>query len=210
MTVNPHHLIMFVKAPVPGKVKTRLTPAYSHEESAKLYRGWVREIYTSVRALNVDLKIAYEAQSEFPTPEWIASQASIDFFYQSGKTLGERLKHAFSQAFKAGARRVVAIGSDSPGLPVEFVAEAFSALQSNDVALGPTPDGGYYLAGLSRLLPDLFENISWSSAQVYGETVKVIREARYSLHVLPEYFDIDYPEDLKRVENVPSNGKVFN
>ncbi len=201
MNRGSERLILFAKAPVPGRVKTRLTSVYTKEEAARLYRGWARGIYSSVLELGVPVQVAYEALPEFPGPEWIGNGERLEFFYQSGKSLGERLSHAFSRAFKEGADRVVAIGSDSPGLPVRYLQDAFAALESKESVLGPTPDGGYYLIGMNRFLPDLFQNISWSTPKVFNETLEIILQKRYSLKLLPEYFDIDVPEDMERLKN---------
>lgn len=194
-------LILFAKAPVPGHVKTRLTSVYTNEEAAILYRGWARGIYSRALKAGVPVQVAYEALPEFPGPDWIGNGERLEFFYQSGATLGERLTRAFSHAFKEGVKRVAAIGSDSPGLPVRNIRDAFTALESVESVLGPTPDGGYYLIGMSRYLPDLFRNISWSTPKVFNETLEIIHQKRYSLKLLPEYFDIDIPEDMERLQH---------
>lgn len=118
---------------------------------------------------------------------------------QEGEDLGTRLKQAFSQAFDDNVERVVVMGSDSPTVPLQCVDEAFDALSSHDVVLGPALDGGYYLLGSSRLVPELFEHISWGSGTVFQETKDALQRAGCSYSVLIEWYDIDTDEDLARL-----------
>lgn len=197
------NLILFVKAPVPGRVKTRLVPPLTHEEACRLYRGWSREIYRSVRELDgVRVEVAYESHPAFPTPDWLdLGRDRVPFFEQERGDLGRRLVQAFSRAFESGQERVAVIGSDSPGLPLQHIRETFAALEGHDLVLGPTQDGGYYLVGLrKRVIQRIFEGIPWSTTGVFTNTVKVAAEMGLRLHLLPEYFDIDRPEDLKRIK----------
>jgi rSAM/selenodomain-associated transferase 1 len=194
-------LILFVKAPVPGQVKTRLTPALTPEQACGLYRSWACDIYRrSSEWGGAQIEVAYAPHPSFPTPDWVSAEASVASFEQEGKTLGEKLIRAFSSGFSRGADRVVIIGSDSPGLPVDYLEQAFEGLSAKPVALGPADDGGYYLIGLQgRLRPELFQDIAWSTDSVFSQTMDRASRFGLSVHLLPGYFDIDTPEDLRKL-----------
>ena len=121
---------------------------------------------------------------------------------QPDGSLGDRLIHAFSRAFANGMERAVIIGSDSPGLPLNYLEDAFDRLNSADVVLGPSQDGGYYLIGLSKSLhPEIFQNISWSTSLAFAQTLNAAKQIGLSAELLPEYFDIDTFHDLKKLRD---------
>lgn len=195
-----NRLIMFVKAPVAGKVKTRLCPPFSHEQAARFYRAFAEDTFRLLSMLpGMEMELAYEPDQLFRSPAWIDPNAR--FFMQEGTDLGARLIHAFDHAFSHGAERVVIIGSDSPGLPPRFVTEAFESLDHHDVALGPSSDGGYYLVGLRRPCPKIFHQIPWSGPEVYRRTMEAINGEVLSVHSLPEFGDVDIPEDLNALRS---------
>ena len=191
-------LIVFVKSPIAGNVKTRLIPHLTSEESAGLYRCFVVDILNALEPLAQDgrLVVAYEPSSRMPDLSWTGFRRPPEFFRQEGKSLGERLGHAFGVAFGRGCRQVVIIGSDSPTLPPAYVDQAFAALNDADIVLGPATDGGYYLIGLSRPCLKLFDNVAWSTDQVFERTARNAQDVGYRLRVLPEHYDIDTVADL--------------
>ncbi len=197
-----NRLILFVKAPAPGKVKTRLVPPLSHKEAASLYRSWAREIYgTAVKNASASVHVAYSADPAFPTPQWLSdSDSKVNFFVQQGHNLGDRMGRAFERAFGESCEKVILIGTDSPGLPAEYINEGFKHLDNHDLVLGPTPDGGYYLIGLkNNFRQKLFEGVQWSTATVLEQTLTNARTLGLHKAMLPEYFDVDRPEDLERI-----------
>ena len=200
-------LIIFVKAPVPGKVKTRLVPPLTYEEASLLYRTWAADICDRARSLkSISLLVAYDPHPDYPTPDWLGFRGeALSFFQQRGENLGERILHAFSYAFKRGAERALVIGTDSPGLPIPYIDDAFDSLMGSDLVLGPTPDGGCYLIGARRNpAPALFQNVLWSTRQVFLKIIENAAKLNLSVCALPEYFDVDRPEDLLRLQNSPS------
>ena len=201
-------LIVFVKSPVPGDVKTRLIPHLSAEESAGLYRCFVVDILGALSP-NGDtrLLVAYQPNSKMPDLSWLGFRSAPEFFRQEGKSLGERLIHAFGVAFGRGCREVVIIGSDSPTLPASFIEQGFAALRDADVVLGPATDGGYYLIGLSRPCMKLFEDVAWSTDQVFERTARSAQAQGYRLRVLPTHYDVDTVEDLKVLQRELANGQ---
>ena len=196
-----NELIIFVKAPVPGNVKTRLVPPLSYEQAAGLYRTWAKEAFVNANHLDdAKVEIAYASHPKIPVPNWLSEgKTQPDYFMQQGGHLGERLIHAFSRAFSNGMQRVVIIGSDSPGLPCNYLIDAFHHLERSDMVLGQAQDGGYYLVGLSHCSrPELFQDIPWSSSQVFARTIEAAAKTGLSVQLLPEYSDIDTFYDLEQ------------
>ena len=190
-----NRLILFAKAPVPGRVKTRLCPPLSPEQAAGLYVAFARDSFELLDGVEkASVEIAYEPSRLFTDPAWISRRAR--WFPQKGRDLGARMAHAFERAFAAGASRVVIVGSDSPGLPARRFGEAFASLKSRDCVLGPSRDGGYYLIGLRRACPALFRGIRWSTDEVFAKTVALARAQGLTLRRLPSFGDVDRPEDL--------------
>ena len=199
-------VVVFVKDPQPGTVKTRLTPFLSPEEAADLYQAFIRDTLHTVCCVPDALtSAAFTPDDARVSLQSLGDNQEIDWFSQTGDTLGARLWHAFQRAFQHGASRVVTIGSDSPALPASIITQAFEALTRGDVVLGPATDGGYYLIGLAHRGAEtdryqvLFEDIAWSTEMVYTQTVDAIRQAHLTYRQLPVWFDIDQPEDLLRL-----------
>lgn len=192
-------LIIFVKSPIPGDVKTRLIPHLSGLEAADLYKCFVADILKTVSQLSMPAKVqvAYQPHAKAADLSWLGARNTPELFKQDGRSLGERLIHAFGMAFGRGSQHVVIIGSDSPTLPKTYIEQAFQALKETDVVLGPAMDGGYYLIGLSRPCLKLFEDVSWSTDQVFERTAQNAQSLRYSLKVLPSHYDIDTIDDLR-------------
>jgi rSAM/selenodomain-associated transferase 1 len=192
-----------VKSPIPGDVKTRLIPHLSGSEAADLYKCFVSDIIKSLSQLNLSVRtqVAYQPHAKATDLSWLGMKNTPEIFRQEGRSLGERLIHAFGVAFGRGAQQVVIIGSDSPTLPVPYVEKAFVELSEADVVLGPSFDGGYYLIGLSRPCLKLFEDVSWSTDQVFERTAQNAVNQRYSLRILPKHYDIDTIDDLKTLHS---------
>ena len=190
-------LIVFIKSPMAGNVKTRLIPHLSAEEAANLYRCFVLDVLKSLLPEGPDgrLIVAYQPSNKMPDLSWTGRHPP-EFFRQEGKSLGERLAHAFGTAFGRGCRQVVLIGSDSPTLPPAYIEQAFAALQEADVVVGPATDGGYYLIGLSRPCLKLFDDVAWSTDQVFERTVQIAQSQGFRLRVLPTHYDVDTVDDL--------------
>jgi rSAM/selenodomain-associated transferase 1 len=189
-------LVVFMKAPEPGRCKTRLCPPLSAVQAAGLYRAFCRDVLETARGAGADLWIAYEPSPAFPTPGWAAGDR---FFVQRGETLGHRLIHAFDALFGQGYGRVAAIGTDAPALPPERLTEAFGALEMMESVFGPALDGGYYLVGLSARRPDLFRGIPWSTDRVMEATRAALARDGVTAAFLPREADVDTAEDLWRL-----------
>ena len=194
-------VIVFAKNPIPNAVKTRLIPTLSPEQAATLYTAFLTDWCETLAELpDVDLVIAYtpaEAQSDL--------QALIgdDAIYipQIEAGLGERLTSATEWAAEHGYTKILLVGSDSPTLPISYISQALTLLDSRNIVIGPSTDGGYYLIGfsvetLATTVPHVFEEIAWSTAEVFQQTVTRIHAAEATLGLLPPWYDIDRAEDL--------------
>jgi uncharacterized protein len=191
-------LILFVKYPEKGKVKSRLVFGGDDGHVADLYRCFIEDLLERVSSGDYRLFIAFDPpEKEKDCIELIGS--GFSYMTQIGADLGARMCNAFTSCFAEGFRSVVIIGSDSPDLPQRIIEEAFQSLRSHGAVIGPTYDGGYYLIGFSKdsFSESFFENITWSTDTVYAETVRRFDEGGVSFHVLPRWRDIDTVEDVR-------------
>ncbi len=191
-------LLVFAKAPVPGKVKTRLAEAIGEEEAAAIYRRLGQEVVDGVREGNYQTVIAFDPpDSAKEVREWLGPNELV-FVPQSEGNLGDRLTEAFRNAF-ADADTVCVIGTDAPGVNRALVERAFAELErpgGAQVVVGPAMDGGYYLLALRRPVDTLFRDIPWSTDRVLERTLERIRRAGLSVALLEPLSDIDRLEDL--------------
>ncbi len=189
-------LLIFVKAPVPGQVKTRLRPWLAPDEAAQLYRCLVQDtLATARRVKRVRVAIAYAAHAAFPDCSWLKTEVPV--VLQKGADLGERLTRAFRWAFRHKAQRVVVIGSDAPDLSARWLAQAFRVLERADAVLGPTTDGGYHLIGLNEPNPALFADMPWSTSRLLAKTLTRIERLHVSVDCLRPIADLDTPADVR-------------
>lgn len=191
-------LLVFLKAPVPGRVKTRLASDIGAAAAARAYVAMARAVRDSALSLRgVRVVWVYRAAAAFPDLRWLERPRG-PLWPQASGDLGRRLAAGFSRAFREGARRVCAIGADSPDLPAGRVRWAFAALQARDAVLGPAEDGGYYLLGLRRETPSLFSGIAWSGPRVRRQTLERASAAGLSVARLPLHYDVDDAAGLRR------------
>lgn len=186
-------LIVFVKNPVLGKVKTRLAATTSAEDALRIYSALVSHTQRILEGLTADLRVYYSDQREV-NQGWPGKHCTVHV--QQGNTLGERLHHAFLETFEQGYRKVVVIGSDCLELTSDHLASSFDVLTDHDIVMGPTFDGGYYLLGMKHFHPALFAHKSWSTALVYAQTLRDIEAMNLTWQVLDTLHDIDTVEDV--------------
>jgi rSAM/selenodomain-associated transferase 1 len=198
-------LIVFTRYPEPGTTKTRLAGLLGDHEAAAVQKKLTEHTMLQARKLMevypVTITIYFHGGSREKMQQWLGG----DFFYreQGRGDLGQRMAHAFADAFKQKYHRIVIIGTDCPDLKAGHMKEAFASLRRNDLVMGPATDGGYYLIGLSRTESSLFENISWGTETVLAETLKIAAEKGLSTDLLEILSDVDRPEDLKHINNNP-------
>jgi len=185
-------LIVFAKNIILGKVKTRLAKTVGNNEAFNVYKHLVDITeQESLKMENCDVHIHFSdvvLKSLWPNNEK---------FVQQGNDLGERMMNAFDDSFKLGYKRVIGIGSDLPDLSAEIMTEGLNSLKSNDTVFGPSEDGGYYLIGMTKLIPEIFINKAWSTETLLDSTRSELNDLGYSCAILKELNDVDTIEDLK-------------
>lgn len=196
-------VVVMAKAPRAGAVKTRLCPPLTLSEAAELSRCFLLDTVARVRQLaTAQPVLAYTPPA---SRAWFEALAP-DFLLmpQQGDDLGRRMATCFERLFAQGYTGVLLTGSDLPTLPVAHLQQATTLLARphTDVVLGPSEDGGYYLIGLRRLYPELFDDMVWSTSQVYAETVRRAKSSGLTVASLPSWFDVDTPADLARVRRM--------
>lgn len=191
-------LMIFVKYPEPGKVKTRLAKTLGAKEAARLYRVMAEDV---IRRLGTNVHGKYDTIIFFDPPDrasdikdWLGSGRS--YTPQSGRDLGEKLANAFRTVFDLGARRAVVIGTDCLSITGEIITGALQHLEKKDVVIGPAEDGGYYLLGLSRNIPELFGSVDWSTDKVFRQTVEKAKRLGLSYTTLERLKDLDEYSDI--------------
>ncbi|MBI2470333.1 MAG: TIGR04282 family arsenosugar biosynthesis glycosyltransferase [Planctomycetes bacterium] len=201
-------LIIFLKYPEPGKVKTRLAKALGDEKACSIYKLLAERVIKSVFSKN---PLTYDVHIFF-TPDdknneitaWLKSildnNQAIGAKYspQKGSDLGERMSNAFEQIFCGkGCKRGIIIGTDCPEIDATLIENAFDLLKGKDIIIGPCKDGGYYLLGMSKHVHDLFVDIDWSTDQVFSQTMEKVQKNNLSCGILKTLTDIDTIEDLQ-------------
>ena len=194
-----HVLMLFLKEPVPGRVKTRLAERLGDKKACAIYKGLVKMLAERIQSEDWELQVWYHSEKE---PRWLKTiwGNETPFFLQRGSDLGERMSHAFSHNFTAGAEKVLILGGDSPDLPLPWVSQSFDILNIADVVLGPSEDGGYYLLAMNQHHPEIFEDIPWSTPEVLPLTLKKLKQNQTAIHLLPVWQDVDTVEDYRRFQ----------
>ncbi|HEX2187898.1 MAG TPA: TIGR04282 family arsenosugar biosynthesis glycosyltransferase [Longimicrobiaceae bacterium] len=188
-------VLVFVRAPEAGRVKTRLAAEVGAEAALRVYVRLAEHALAEARVSGAAVRVHFTpAEAEPAVREWLGEPAA--YLPQAGGDLGERMRAAFEAAFEAGYRRVAIIGSDLPGLSAELLRRAFALLEASDAVLGPARDGGYYLLALRRVVPDAFRGIAWSTDGVLRETVERLRDAGAEPAMLETLADVDLAADL--------------
>lgn len=193
-------LVIVGKAPKAGRTKTRLSPRVSSEQAAALYRGFLLDTAALGLALGWErVSCICPDRADEAAVLTALLPPGVTVRPQSGDGLAAALAGAFRSHLDEGFERVVLIGSDNPTLPAAIVEQAERGLARNDLAIGPSSDGGYYLIGMSRPHLGVFERITWSTDVVYGETLERAAELGLSVLSLPEWYDVDTPAELDRL-----------
>lgn len=183
-------LILFAKAPVAGRVKTRLCPPLSADEAAALHTAFVRDtaaLLTSF-AESADLELS----SDTATAEWPDLQ--LPRSVQTEGDLGARLLHSIEGALRSGRGQAIVFGSDSPGLPPGHVAWLLES--GADVSFGPTGDGGFFAIACRKTSPNMFAGVRWSTGQTLRDAMDAAARCGLSAAAGPPWFDVDVEQDL--------------
>ncbi len=186
-------IILFAKAPLPGRVKTRLCSFLDATSAASLHSAFARDALELLLTFSgvADIELATDVETE----AW--SDLGVPRSLQSEGDLGDRLRHALTKALNAGRPKAVIVGSDSPGLPAGHIAQLIQS--EADVALGPTEDGGFYAIACRRITPGMLQGVRWSSSNTLEDTTRVIRACGLTVELGQPWFDIDEPADFLRL-----------
>lgn len=187
-------LMVFIKNPVAGRVKTRLAASIGDANALQIYKTLLDYTRRVARDVNSDRQVWYSSKID-RRDEW--SENEFEKKLQSKGDLGERMADAFQQGFSDGYEKVVIIGSDCAELTAAHIEEAFMALDNNEAVIGPSEDGGYYLLGLSGYIEEIFRNVEWSTASVFNATTRILSQQATPYQVLERLNDIDTIDDLK-------------
>ncbi len=201
--LTPHAaLVIFAKAPIPGEVKTRLCPPLTPDEAATLHGSFVLDMLerskTAVAKLKLPLDryLACAPSSTLVFFKIMEERQGVTLIDQVGDDLGARMQQAFETMFSRGYTRVLIVGTDVPSLPLDHYQQALALLETNDLVLGPALDGGYYLIGLKRMVPDLFVGIPWSTERVLGLTQENAMKLGLKTALISPWRDVDTIDDL--------------
>lgn len=186
-------IIIFVRTPELGKVKTRLAASIGNEEALDVYVKLLQHTLEIVQQITAD-KFVYYADAFLDEDMWSAINANR--FVQQGEGLGDRLQHACSAVANLGYKKMIILGSDCPELSPDIIRKGLFILDGKDACIGPAKDGGYYLLGLKNYHHTIFENIDWSTDKVCAQTCAQLTDAGLTYEMLPELSDIDTVEDL--------------
>lgn len=188
-------LLIFIKNPLAGKVKTRLAESLGKQKALRIYQQLLRRTHDTTAVLPCTKYLYYSSFID-EQDQW--SGAVFQKMLQKGEDLGLRMHRALQAALQTHPKAVL-IGSDIPELSRLHIEEAFQALETADYVLGPARDGGYYLVGMKDADSTIFEEIPWSTSQVLQLTLRQIVAEGKSYHLLPVLSDVDYPEDWLRL-----------
>ena len=193
-------ILLFVKYPEPGRVKTRLAETIGADDAAKLYSLFVKDIIATLRNAGQRFIVCFDdswAKDQYV--KWLGDDVPLT--PQQGADIGQKMKNAFIIAFKYGTDKAIIIGSDIPDIAPEIFAKAFDALAKHPAAVAPTDDGGYCLIGFTAkgFLPNIFVNIDWSTEKVFNQTIEIFQRHKTNFYGLNKCFDIDTFDDLKEL-----------
>ena len=230
-------LLVFLKEPIAGKVKTRLAEDIGSDEAARFYKAMVEVLLIQLRGLiNCRIRFCYapddagdairfwllpemdassgESGGIYVAPVYTNQQSThqqIDFRPQGDGDLGDRLSHAFEEGFSDGFESIAVIGTDCPACGARWINAAFSRLESSSQrngVIGPCPDGGYYLLVLDSAAPCLFQNIGWGGSEVLKDTLQAAEDNKLALTQLPELADVDHLADWQALLESPLGAAV--
>ena len=192
--MNKNALIIFVKNPIAGKVKTRLAKDIGDTKAVEIYEKLLQHTHDIVNDVDADKYVLY---GDYINQDDIWGEG-FHKELQEGNDLGLRMLHAFEHLFEKEYNNIAIIGSDCYELSTDILKDAFEALKENDVVVGPTYDGGYYLLGMTQLQNQFFKNIEWSTDAVYDKTIELIKQKGCTYHVLKQLSDVDYLKDVPK------------
>jgi len=207
---NRKGLVIFLKYPQKGSVKTRLAKSIGDELTLELYKCFLKDMVEKFTSHSFQLHLFVSpAEKVDALRNWL--DIDLPVHGQVGKDLGERLHQTFVKMFQMGYEYCVVMGSDFPDLPADIPEKAFEYLKTAPATIAPAADGGYYLIGFknNRFSKSIFYNISWSTHLVFQQTMDILKKNNIPVKILPVWQDVDNLEDLKKLimRNLDTNFK---
>ena len=197
--MNSSVVYIVAKAPRPGTAKTRLSPPLTPEQAARVAEAFLLDVLGLARqARALVVRAMCRDQSDLDHIRQLCGR-HVEVLCQLEPGLSAALEECFIHGLADGFAKVAVLGGDSPTLPPGLIEQAFDALDSHDVVVGPTEDGGYYLLGARAAHPMLLRGMVWSTDRVFEDTMARARGAGLETAVLPPWYDVDTPEDLARI-----------
>lgn len=193
---NKNALIIFSRLPIGKETKTRLSPLLNEKQREELHLAMWHDIFSEVMKLKqVDVFLCWTGSGDVKDyMKFIPS--SFHLMEQTGINLGERMKKAMKDIMKLGYKRAVIIGSDIPSVKTENIACAFDALNTSNVVIGPSGDGGYWLVGMNKFVHEIFDIESWGNAEVLAATIRRLQSSGLTYEFIKTLQDIDTPDDI--------------
>lgn len=203
-------IIIFAKLPAAGKVKTRLAAEIGNNFATEFYKNCAAHIFNEVSQLKkhgIDCYLFYGIDDNISeVKKWVDK----NFIYnpQSYGNLGNKMSQAFQNVFAHGKKKVIIVGTDIPDLTKKILMNAFKLLEENDLVISPSHDGGYVLLGMKNYYPELFENIEWSTEEVFSKTTDKIKELGLNVKIEERLCDIDNQTDLMKWLSESDTGNI--
>tara|TARA_B110000211_G_C14024959_1_gene529369 strand:+ start:325 stop:924 length:600 start_codon:yes stop_codon:yes gene_type:complete len=188
-------VIVFVKNPELGKVKTRLAKSIGDEGALKVYKFLLKFTEDLIRNSRAEQLFLYHHEEIIEANKW--DVLNCENRMQSKGDLGDKMQSAFEYVFSKGFNHVVILGSDCLEITPEILNNSFLELEKSDSVIGPAKDGGYYLLGLNKMIPEIFNDMPWSRSSLFEETLKGIESKKLNYKLLPILSDVDYLQDLE-------------
>lgn len=187
-------LIIFVKNPVEGKVKTRLAKSIGDEKAVVIYKQLLQHTYIITKEMGIDKYVYYG--------DYVNNNDIWDDNYkkalQQGADLGQRMENAFKEVLSVGYKKVLIIGSDCAQLTTDIINTAIEKLDESDIVIGPSLDGGYYLLGMKKITSQLFNGIEWSTNTVFSKSLEIAGNQHLKVTTVQKLSDVDVIEDVPK------------
>ncbi|MBG7601653.1 MAG: TIGR04282 family arsenosugar biosynthesis glycosyltransferase [Gammaproteobacteria bacterium] len=203
-TQSKGSIMVFVRAPIPGKTKTRLIPALGKKGAARLHASLIEQTLYRIQSVDdVNITLWCTPSTEDSYLQACAERYGIALKAQSGQDLGSRMQHAFETTLRSAPWTII-LGTDCPDLETCDVQQAIDAMHNGaDAVAGPAFDGGYYLLGLRRTSASLFRQMPWGTENVWEITRNRMEQLSWNYTTTTWHHDLDRPEDLENFPNLP-------
>ncbi len=199
-------VIVFLRVPEKGRVKTRLSVSLDESFVLELYKGFIHDTLAILESFQDTFIYFLPPEKEKELRSWLGNK--YHYCLQTGRDLGEKMSNAFKDGFTRGYDRLVLMGTDIPEITETVLLHAFEILETKDAVIGPALDGGYYLIGFKKesFSEKIFHDMNWSTKDVFQETLKAMDRINLKYGRVSELNDVDTPEELKALALRMKNG----